>query len=167
MTQDDSRASVPERRAAGNRPELDGRIFTVRAGGEWFGLPVACVHTVFNIESLTSIPLAPRAIAGLVNLRGRILTAVSLRERLDMPPPDSRQMLAIGIEHRGEALALLVDEAGDVLTLSDSERIPPPPHMTPGRKSLTQSVFRLEHGLLCVLDTAAVFDIASAGPIAA
>lgn len=161
------RPAAPERRATRALPALDDRIFTVRAGDEWFGMPVACVHTVFNIEALTRIPLAPKAVAGLVNLRGRILTAVSLRQRLGLPPAAGAQRLAIGIEHRGEALALLVDEAGDVLTLSEADRIAPPRHMPAGRMILTQSVFRLEDGLLCVLDMAAVFDLAPAGAAAA
>ena len=150
---------VQERRVAPARREIEERYFTVKVGGEWFGMPVACVHTVFLVEALTRIPLAPPAITGLVNLRGRIVTAICLRARLGMKPRPPGQLLAIGIEHRGEALALVVDKAGDVLTLTDAGRIETPRHMPPARAALTESVRQLENGLVCILDLAAVFDL--------
>ena len=134
-------------------------MFTVLIGEERFGMPVSFVHTVFRIDSMTPVPLAPPAVAGLLNLRGRIVTAISLRRRLGMPRAPEKEVLAIGIEHRGEALALVVDEAGDVLRLSEAGRIPLPRHMPPARARLTHAVYRLEQGLICVLDMAAVFDL--------
>lgn len=159
MKIDDPRALPQERRGLRDRADLDDRIFTVRVAGEWLGMPVACVHTVFRIEALTPIPLAPPAIVGLVNLRGRIVTAVSLRRRLGLPFALQDAHIAIGVEYRGDALALVVDEAGDVLSLADADRIDEPRHMPEVRAQMTQSVVRLESGLLCILDMNAVFDL--------
>ena len=156
-----------ERRNGLALPQLEDRIFTVMVAGERFGIPVACVHTVFRIEALTPVPLAPPAIAGLVNLRGRIVTAVSLRSRLGLPRSAGLDGLAIGIEHRGEALALVVDEAGDVVTMLDAVRIDPPRHMPQARARLTQAIFRTHEGLLSILDMVAVFDLASGHSAAA
>lgn len=162
-----AKAAGPERRTGLILPQLADRIFTVMVAGERFGIPVACVHTVFRIEGLTPVPLAPAAIAGLVNLRGRIVTAVSLRARLGLPQSALHEVLAIGIEHRGEALALVVDEAGDVVTLQDAVRIDTPRHMQASRSTLTHSIFRIDDGLLCILDMVAVFDLSVHGEVAA
>ena len=161
------RPGAPERRSGLTLPQLEDRIFTVMVAGERFGIPVACVHTVFRIETLTPVPLAPPAIAGLVNLRGRIVTAVSLRSRLGLPRALGHEGLAIGIEHRGEALALVVDEAGDVVSLQEAVRIDPPRHMPPARARLTQAIFHTQEGLLCILDMAAVFDLSPEHAVAA
>ncbi len=134
-------------------------IFTVRAADETLGLPVSCVHTIFRISRITSIPLGPAEVIGLVNLRGKVVTAVSLRRRLGRADAASHEgAIAIGIEHRGESFALLVDEVGDVMTVAESCRITPPANLTPSRMSLTSAVFRLETGILCVLDMDVVLD---------
>ena len=62
----------------------EGSYFTVFVSGEIFGLPVENTHTIFRIASITCVPLSHGDIAGLVNLRGKIVTAVSLRKRLQM-----------------------------------------------------------------------------------
>lgn len=143
-------------------PALSGAeersYFTVFVGGEIFGLPVENTHTIFRIASVTCVPLSPGAIVGLVNLRGKIVTAVSLRRRLQMPDNGAIQgALAIGIEYRAEKFALIVDEVGDVLRLGKSAQIPVPSHFDSHRARLTSSFYRAGKLLLPVLDIDILF----------
>ncbi len=137
----------------------NGRCFTVIAAGELFGLPVENVQTIFRIEAVTSVPLGPREILGLVNLRGKIVTAVSLRRRMSMPEvPVGTGALAIGIEHRDEDFALVVDEVGDVIDLDPHAAVALPPHLSAARAWLTTAMYRLDTGILPVLNLDAVFE---------
>jgi len=132
--------------------------FTVFVNKEIFGLPVEHTHTIFRITSVTPVPKGTSDIAGLVNLRGKIVTAVSLRRRLRMPS-DAKvdDALAIGIEHKGENFALIVDEVGDVLSLAKSQQIPIPAHFDPERSRLTGGLYRVGKLLIPVLDIDALF----------
>ena len=49
---------------------------TAVIGGQLFGLPISRVQDVFMPERLTRVPLASSEIAGVLNLRGRIVTVV-------------------------------------------------------------------------------------------
>ena len=94
---------------------------TATIGGQLFGLPISRVQDVFAPDRLTRVPLAPPEIAGLLNLRGRIVTAVDMRRRLGLAPADDgRPRMAIGIEHRGESYGLLIDSIGEVMKLPAS-----------------------------------------------
>ncbi|MCC2105274.1 MAG: chemotaxis protein CheW, partial [Hyphomicrobiales bacterium] len=59
-------------------------FFTVQAAGQLFGLPVDAVQTIFRLQAITPVPLGPDVVAGLVNLRGKIVVALSLEKRLDL-----------------------------------------------------------------------------------
>jgi purine-binding chemotaxis protein CheW len=132
--------------------------FTVFVNKEIFGLPVENTHTIFRIASVTQVPRGPVDIAGLVNLRGKIVTAVSLRRRLRMPSDAViNDALAIGIEHKGENFALIVDEVGDVLSLAKTMQIPIPAHFDPDRSRLTRGLYRVGKLLIPVLDIDALF----------
>ena len=136
---------------------VEHNIFTFVVGDETFGLPVSCVHTIFRAAAVTTVPLGPREVAGLVNLRGKIVTAVSLRLRLDVDGLDQLDgALAIGVEHEGETFALFVDEVGDVIAVSEESHIAPPPNFPAGRVELTAAVYCLESRILPVLDLAAI-----------
>jgi purine-binding chemotaxis protein CheW len=142
--------------------EDEQSYFTVFVGGEIFGLPVENTHTIFRVASVTPVPLSTTDIAGLVNLRGKIVTAVSLRRRLLMPTDKTlKNALAIGIEHKGENFALIVDEVGDVLSLGQSTRIPVPSHFSPHRARLTKGLYRAGKLLLPVLDIEVLFGFES------
>jgi purine-binding chemotaxis protein CheW len=161
-------ASAPYNDSAATHERLlpadETRCFTVIVGGETFGLPVEAVQTIFRIDEVTPIPLGPEEILGLVNLRGKIVTAVSLRRRLRMKEERPvKGLLAIGIEHRNESFALVVDEVGDVITLDPKSRIPLPPHLDTQSISLTNAVYRIETEILPILDMASVFDFQRRG----
>lgn len=136
----------------------ESSYFTVFVNGEIFGLPVENTHTIFRINSVTVVPMSPIDIAGLVNLRGKIVTAVSLRRRLNIPADnDIQNALAIGIEFKGENFALIVDQVGDVLSLAKSAQIPIPSHFDPQRARLTTGLYRVNQLLIPVLDIEALF----------
>jgi purine-binding chemotaxis protein CheW len=146
--------------AAGNA--LDG-YFSIKVAEDSFGLPVTRVQTIFRIGSVTRAPGGPADIVGLVNLRGKIVTAVSLRRRLGLTPePGGLGSLAIGIEHQKEAFALLVDEVGDVLTLTAETAIVAPPHIARRRARFAAGYHRIGGKILPLLNIDAVFDFAGA-----
>jgi purine-binding chemotaxis protein CheW len=140
--------------AVGATPILTGdlRCFTVTIDKRVYGITVEAIHTVFEIVAVTPVPLAPYQILGLVNLRGKIVTAISLRRRLrNDPHADETSKLAVGVEHGGESFALVVDEVGDVLTLDRGSQIEIPPHLGPDAARIS-SVHRLDDMILPVLD---------------
>ena len=134
----------------------DMRCFTIVSNGRVFGLPVEHIHTVFEIVSVTPVPLAPAEVLGLVNLRGKIVTAVSFRRRMSGQANAEPSRLAVGLDYRGESFALVVDEVGDVLALDGDTLIGNPPHL--GTESLKiASVHRLADLILPILDLDWVF----------
>jgi purine-binding chemotaxis protein CheW len=134
-------------------------FITVTVAGQLLGLPIGRVHDVFVVSEMTKVPLAQVEIAGLLNLRGRVVTAISLRKRLGLQE-DGRtgRRMAVGLECQGEAYGLLVDEVGEVLKLNPDEMQPNPVHMDRRWVGLSQGVHQLQGELMIVLDVDAVLD---------
>jgi purine-binding chemotaxis protein CheW len=134
---------------------------TATIGGQLFGLPISRVQDVFMPDRLARVPLAPPEIAGLLNLRGRIVTTIDMRRRLGLPdlPNDSQQRLAIGIECKGESYGLLIDTIGEVLKLSVGSLEDNPVNLGAGLARVSAGIHRLEGKLLVVLDVDRVLDI--------
>lgn len=133
---------------------------TFSAAGQLFGLPIECVQDVFKPSHMTPVPLAGPEIAGVLNLRGRIVTAIHLCSRLDLPSrTDAAAAMAIGIESGAESFGLLVDAVGEVLKLPDAEREPNPINIDRKLQRVSAGVFRLDGQLLVVLDVDRVLDL--------
>lgn len=142
-----------DNRASGEMEEF----VTVLVADQMFGLPIDRVHDVFIASSLTAVPLAPREIAGLLNLRGKVVTAVDLRRRLGLPDrATSGDEMAVGLEHSGESYGLLVDSVGEVMKLSVDTHEPAPVHMDQRWVKLSNGVHRLDGRLLIILNVDAV-----------
>ena len=129
---------------------------TVMVGDQIFGLPIDRVHDVFIASVVTEVPLASREIMGLLNLRGRVVTAMCLRRRLGLPDAAEGREMAVGLEHQGESYGLLVDQVGEVMKLSADTREPNPVHMDQRWVRLSRGVHRLDDKLLIILDVDAV-----------
>jgi purine-binding chemotaxis protein CheW len=126
---------------------------TFMLGEQAFGLPIQRVHEVFSANQITSVPLAPPMIKGLLNLRGRVVTAVCLRTLMGIDgEAASGDRMAIGIESAGEQFALLVDRIGDVMRLSGAGLEPNPIHLAASWQSLSRGVYRLDGSILVILE---------------
>ena len=135
---------------------------TVMIGGQLFGLPISRVQDVFMPDRLTRVPLSAPEIAGVLNLRGRIVTAVDMRRRLGLPPrTDGRPPMAVGIELKGESYGLLIDSVGEVLKLADGTREPNPVNLDQHLARVSGGVHRLDGQLMVILDVDRVLEMAS------
>ena len=135
-------------------------LVTFTVAGQMFGLPIGRVQDVFKPSRITRVPLAGAEIAGVLNLRGRIVTAVDMRRRLEVNRrEDGGSGMAIGIEVKGESFGLLVDAIGEVLKLPDGEREPNPINLGGKLANLSDGIYRLEGQLLVVLDIDRVLDL--------
>jgi purine-binding chemotaxis protein CheW len=126
---------------------------TAMIGGQLFGLPIARVQDVFMPDRMTQVPLSSPDIAGILNLRGRIVTVIDMRCRLGVPQQKSEQPpMAIGIECRGESYGLLIDDIREVMNLPDSMREDNPINLDARLAQLSNGIIRLDSQLLVVLD---------------
>ncbi len=128
--------------------------------GQSFGIPVMQVRDVLRRQTLTPVPLAPNAVAGLLNLRGRIVTAIDLRVRLGLAPQAADADAAIVVVERdGELYALIVDAVGDVLTVPPERRERVPAMLDPVWRGLAAAVHAAAEGLVVLLDIPRVLDL--------
>jgi purine-binding chemotaxis protein CheW len=133
---------------------------TVMIGEQLFGLPIERVHDVFMPGHLTPVPLASEEIAGVLNLRGRIVTAIDMRCRLGLPKREGgEEPMAVGIDCDGESYGLVIDSVGEVLKLRDDSREPVPVNLDSRLARVAACVHRLEQELLVVLDVARLLDM--------
>jgi purine-binding chemotaxis protein CheW len=133
---------------------------TAVIGGQLFGLPIVRVQDVFVPERLTRVPLAPPEIAGVLNLRGRIVTLIDLRRRFGLGQRAGGDApLAIGVESRTESYGLLIDSVGEVLKLDDAAREPNPVNLDRRLAGVSVGIHRLDGQLLIVVDVDRVLDI--------
>ncbi len=145
-------------------PSLEGAVteyVTTMIGDQLFGLPISRVQDVFMPERLTRVPLSSSDVAGVLNLRGRIVTAIDMRARLGLPKSDAqRPAMAVGVDLRGESYGLLIDSIGEVLKLADSSREENPVNLDPRMARMAAGVHRLDGQLMVVLDVDRVLEIA-------
>ena len=141
---------------------------TVQIADQFFGLPINRVQDVFIPERITRVPLSRPLIAGVLNLRGRIVTAIDMRYRLRLPPRENGgQTMAVGIEYRGESYGLLIDAVGEVLRLPVAELEPNPGNLDPRWAKVSAGVQQLKGRLMVVLDVDRVLDMEPKSAIAA
>ena len=137
-----------------SRVDGDGEQFvTMTIAGQLFGIPVKAVHDVLAPQRVTPIPLAPREVAGALNLRGRIVTVVDMRLSLNLEPREEGQdRMYVVIEHRNELYSLLIDAVGEVLTVPMDCYERNPVTLDPHWRAVSARIYRLDDKLLVALD---------------
>lgn len=128
--------------------------------GRYFGVEVREVQEVIRYQEMTRVPLASPVISGLINLRGRIVTAIDLRRRLGLADrPADEQPMNVIVRASDEAISLLVDEIGDVIEVPADKFEQPPETISMFAKSLIRGAYKLEDRLMLVLDTQEAVEI--------
>ncbi len=132
---------------------------TIHLAGQSLGIPVLAVHDVLNTQNITSIPLSPDWVAGVLNLRGRIVTAIDLRQRMGLPAlEEGKKSMSVVVEHKDEPYSLQIDSVGEVLSLSDDLFEKNPVTLDPRWREVSKGIYRLDKELLAVLDVEKLLD---------
>jgi purine-binding chemotaxis protein CheW len=125
-----------------------------------FGIEVHEVQEVIRYQEMTAVPLAAHGAAGLINLRGEVVTAIDLRTRLGLlPRPVGTMPMNVVVRVDDEPVSLLVDTIGDVAQVSTEQFEEPPETMTGPGRALVLGVYKLDTQLLLALDVARAVDI--------
>ncbi|HET6206282.1 MAG TPA: chemotaxis protein CheW [Terracidiphilus sp.] len=126
---------------------------SVRLGEGLFGIPLTHVLEIVGSARPQPVPLAPRFVGGLVHYRGDVLTTVSLRYLLDLPPRDGPQDILV-VESEGRCFGLLVDGVGEVLVVSPDDYEPNPSTVDEKKRKFFAGACKLREGLMVLLDPA-------------
>jgi purine-binding chemotaxis protein CheW len=137
---------------------------TMAIADQLFGIPVLKVQDVLGPQAITRVPLAPPEVAGSLNLRGRIVTAIDVRLRLGFVPEDDRKpQMSVVVEHQGELYSLLVDLVGEVMSLKSEHYQRNPPTLAPNLREFSEGIYRLDGALLVILSVSQLLDLSNAG----
>jgi purine-binding chemotaxis protein CheW len=124
------------------------------------GIPVLEVQDILATQRITYVPLAPAEIVGSLNLRGRIVTAIDLRLRLNLPPRTSESpSMSVVVPYDGELYSLIVDHVGEVMSLPETAYEKNPAMLPAHWKEVMKGIFRLEDRLLVALDVTRLLHI--------
>jgi len=141
---------------------------TVQIADQLFGIPVLEVHDVLRDLTLTKIPLSSPEVAGVLNLRGRIVTAIDVRKRLSLPSlPDGEKSMSVVVECKGEPYSLLIDNVGEVLGLNPADMQQNPVTLDSRWREVSAGIYRLEDKLLVILQIDRLLNFAGKSDIAA
>lgn len=120
--------------------------------GEEFGLEILRVQEIIRLQPLTRVPNSPALVAGVINLRGKVIPVIALRRcfGLEDRPHDKQTRIVVG-EVNGSVLGFIVDSVSEVLRLP-VETIEPPPHLGKREREYVSGVGKLDDRLLILLD---------------
>ena len=130
------------------------QLCTFYVGQGYFGIPVEQVQEVVRPQPITPVPLAPKVVRGLINLRGQILTAIDLRFRLGLGEPgDPGKLMNVVVRTGDSPVSFLVDEIGEVLDVDEDAFEAPPETLQGDLRELIGGAYKLEGRLLLTLST--------------
>lgn len=126
---------------------------TFYVNGLFFGVEVNQVQEVIRYQEITRVPIASPVIRGLINLRGQIVTAFDLRQRLELGERPFEQLpMNVVVRTADGPMSLLVDEIGDVVEVAEEAFERPPETLDGVARELIRGAYKLEGQLLLHLD---------------
>lgn len=142
---------------------MGARFCTFEVDSLLVGIPVDRVQEILRYQDVTRVPLVHRAVHGLINLRGQIITAIDLRVRLQLPErAETSDLMNVVIQNVDGAVSLLVDKIGEVVEVDHANYERSPETLTGVAARLIPGTFKLPERLLHVLDVSLAIDIGEA-----
>jgi purine-binding chemotaxis protein CheW len=134
---------------------------TFTLAGQLYGIEVDSVHSVTRFQPLTEVPLAPASVAGLLNLRGQVTTAIDMRVRLELPRRDADATpMNVVVKTDDGLVSLLVDTIGDVENTTADQFDEVPDSISGAARDLIVGAYTMPDGqLLLALDVARSVDV--------
>ncbi len=133
---------------------------TIMIAGQRFGIEVLQVQDVLREQKVTRIPLASSEVAGSLNLRGRIVTAIDVRKKLNLPDrQEGDTSMSVVVEHEDELFSLIIDRVGEVISLKNEVFEKNPGTLDSAWKDISTGIYQLQDDLLVIVDVSKLLDV--------
>lgn len=135
-----------------------------RLAGEVFAVGILRVREIIAYTPLTSVPMMPASLRGVINLRGSVVPVIDLAVRFGRPPITVAQrtcFVIVEVEHEGAThiLGLMVDGVNAVMEIAASEIEPAPAFGTRVQTDFIAGMARVEGNFVIILDIGRVLSI--------
>jgi purine-binding chemotaxis protein CheW len=139
------------------------QLVTLTIADQLFGIPVLSVQDVLAPQPVARVPMAHPVVAGLINLRGRIVTAINMRQRMALPPrEEDAEGMSVVVEYQNELYSLNIDTIGDVISVPLDKIEGNLATLDPLWRSFADGIYRLDEELLVILDITRLLDLDAA-----
>ncbi len=129
------------------------QLVTFKVADEEFGLDILKVQEIIRIMEITRVPRAPAFVDGVINLRGKVIPIIDLRQRFGMERREhDQQTRIIVIELDRLIVGFVVDSVSEVLRIPASTVETPPSIVAGVDAEYISGVGKLEDRLLILLD---------------
>ena len=126
---------------------------TFYLGGNYFGINAAEVIELNRNLDVTPVPKSAKTVRGIMNLRGQLVPAIDMYKLLNLDAhADQSESISIILKQDGFLVALLVDDAGEILSLDQDTFESPPSNFSVISRELVLGVHKLPDKLLLILD---------------
>ena len=140
-----------EKNKAANNVQLL-QLVSFHLGGEEYGLEILRVQEIIRMMDLTRVPNSPDFVEGVINLRGKVIPVIGLRQRFGMGSKEhDKQTRIVVVEVSGNVVGFVVDSVNEVLRIP-ADTVEPPPRLTKLDREMVSGVGKLDNRLLLMLD---------------
>ncbi|NRF96071.1 purine-binding chemotaxis protein CheW [Paenibacillus frigoriresistens] len=122
----------------------------VGIGKERYALRINDIHEIIKMQDITEIPNSKPYVKGVINLRGKIVPIISLRNRFDLPEEAyTKSTRIVVVNQADEMVGIVVDRVNQVTSFSDIQ--PPPERIGSVNGSYFTGIGRTDNGLVSLL----------------
>ena len=130
-----------------------------KIGDEEYGIPVMEVQEVIKPQVVTPIPLSSEFIRGLINLRGQIVSCISLRRLFGQEDNLEKDHMNIIVRGEEGLFSLVVDEVTDIIDIQNDDVEKAPDTINPSLKKYVDKIYKRDNGLVILLDIKKLIDL--------
>ncbi|TDX51356.1 chemotaxis protein CheW [Orenia marismortui] len=130
-----------------------GQIIVFDIGTEKFGVKITEVHEIIRMKEITELPIDSSYIAGIINLRGDIISVIDLRKRFalkDIKKTDDTRIIVV--EFEGQNVGLIVDAVSEVLHIDENNIDTPPKSMSGIKNDYIRGIIKINEDIVVLLE---------------
>lgn len=134
------------------------QLVTFEVAKEEFAVDILRVHEINRMMDLTRVPQSPTEVEGVINLRGKIIPVIDLRQRFGFEPAErDEQSRIIVVEVKDRVIGFIVDRVHEVLRINSNIVDPPPSMISTIESDFIKGVGKLEDRLIILLEIERLF----------
>lgn len=133
------------------------QLVSFKIGKEEFAVDILSIQEIIRTVAVTKVPRAPHFVEGVINLRGKVIPIINLRQRFGLSRIDNtKNTRIVVVDISNKVVGLVVDAVSEVLRLPAKTIEPPPPMIAGIDSDYINGVGKLDGRLLILLDISRV-----------